>query len=68
MSCRRGVGEGGVGVVGGVGGHDCLINRRGNHAVNWQRSDKGGPKINLDLIAIVKISVKLITIIDHHSL
>lgn len=57
-----------MGVVGGVGGHDCLINRRSNHAVNRQRSDKGGPKINSDLIAIVNISVKLITIITHHSL
>lgn len=53
--CRDGewVGDGGVGVVGSVGGHDCLINGRGNHAVNRKRPDKGGPKINSDLIAIV---------------
>lgn len=57
-----------MGVVGGVGGHGCLINRRDNHVVNRQRSDKGGPKTNSDLIAIVKNSVKLITIINHHSL
>lgn len=60
---------GGVGVVGGVGGHDCLINRRGNHAVNRQRSDKGGPKINSDLIAIVKIFVKhIISILNYETL